>query len=496
MTNLTLLEEVDITLSKLRGKVSGYDPPFWSEEIQKLSRKLWIPTEAMVGANVPTNSWFDHKLFPPVSKSTKFLKENLKPDLDGFKTIKIRIFPDKDQRSLFQSWTHASRWVYNYTVDILDLYFKGKVSDTKVRDFIRTTERLEELVEGQARLLFTEYIITKKNEFPIPEWMEELKFNKRAYRGAIKNCVANWNSATSNKAAGNISKFKLKYRTKKDKNYFLSFENWCCSKNPFPEKLGHFRGWYKKGRVKFDLDHILEVIQHKNATLHWERVTNRYYMILPMSLDFNPILNGLFKGSQIKTTLTKSTPSEKQALVRKSMVALDPGVRTFQTCYSPTGLYEIGTGARVKLLKLFDRADQVYGKKKLKILLKVRNMVNDLHWKTIKLLCSSHSAIFLPTFNTSQMVNKKNSRPEVNRILLAFQHYKFQEKLVWKSKQWGVNVHIVNESYTSMTCTSCGELDRDHHGESIFDCPSCLVKIGHDHQGSRNIFLKSHNLLY
>ena len=49
---------------------------------------------------------------------------------------------------------------------------------------------------------------------------------------------------------------------------------------------------------------------------------------------------------------------------------------------------------------------------------------------------------------------------------------------------------IVNESYTSRTCSFCGEINQELGGAEVFKCNSCEYTGDRDIHGSRNIQLR------
>ena len=70
---------------------------------------------------------------------------------------------------------------------------------------------------------------------------------------------------------------------------------------------------------------------------------------------------------------------------------------------------------------------------------------------------------------------------------MSLQHYNFKEKLL-NTKE--LNVHIVNEAFTSKTCGCCGKINHLLGGNKIFKCTSCELSIDRDINGARNIYLK------
>ena len=120
---------------------------------------------------------------------------------------------------------------------------------------------------------------------------------------------------------------------------------------------------------------------------------------------------------------------------KRSMVALDPGVRTFKTTYSPhrVGKYCSGNHGFNKVFELAEKCDETIGRladdslgnhdrKKLlrtKNLLieRQKNLVTELHRKVALDLCNNYDTILIPTFETSQMTKKhdpyKNTRRKI-----------------------------------------------------------------------------------
>lgn len=53
------------------------------------------------------------------------------------------------------------------------------------------------------------------------------------------------------------------------------------------------------------------------------------------------------------------------------------------------------------------------------------------------------------------------------------------------------DIDIVDESYTSKTCGSCGMLHHSLAANKIFRCKNCKVIMDRDVNGARNILIKS-----
>ena len=101
-----------------------------------------------------------------------------------------------------------------------------------------------------------------------------------------------------------------------------------------------------------------------------------------------------------------------------------------------------------------------------------------------------YNNILLPDFRISGMVKKKLPK-RVKRLLYIYSYFKFKERLTYKCNSHGVNLIIVDESYTSKTCGRCGTLNEELGSKKVFQCPVCNLKIDRDINGARNILIKN-----
>ena len=210
-------------------------------------------------------------------------------------------------------------------------------------------------------------------------------------------------------------------------------------------------------------------------------------------------------------------PSENQAGAR--IIALDPGVRTFLTGYSPSGeVVEIAPSSGGKGIQRLCRiaggvdkirsklSDSLSGAKKrrLKRALhrqngKIRNLVDEIHWQTASYLCKNYDLILLPEFGSQKMVRKRNERglwsrkisKNTSRRMMMLSHYKFRSRLLQKAGEYGRKVNIVSEAFTSKTCSSCGYINRQLGSSKTFSCSSCLGCFDRDLNAAKNILLRN-----
>jgi putative transposase len=188
------------------------------------------------------------------------------------------------------------------------------------------------------------------------------------------------------------------------------------------------------------------------------------------------------------------------------IVALDPGVRTFQTFYSPEMAGHIGYHDFGRLVRLCHHLDnlisryststnmkQRYRMRKAanRLRWKIRDLRDELHAKTVRFLVDHFDIILIPTFETSQMAKREQRkiRSKTVRAMLTWAHYQFKERLKVVAQQEGKRVIEVNEAYTSKTCSWSGEVVQIGSREHIRGSDG--IEMQRDMNGARGIFLRA-----
>jgi len=122
---------------------------------------------------------------------------------------------------------------------------------------------------------------------------------------------------------------------------------------------------------------------------------------------------------------------------------------------------------------------------------KFRDLVDELHWKTIRFLVDNFDVILLPTFATSRMVSRAHRKIGAKsvRSMLTFAHYRFARRLEWKAATLGKTVLRVNEAYTSKTVSWTGEIIANLGGRKTIK--SGGITVNRDINGARGIFLRA-----
>jgi putative transposase len=355
------------------------------------------------------------------------------------KSRKIRLYPTASQRATFRKWFGASRYVYNQTIDYIHKLDGPRPHWMALFKIIRDA---------------------------LPTWADEIPFQIKKI--AVKDASEAFSAAKiRTKRTG--EPFSMKFRSRKD------IQQSCFLPGSAIQRAGLYPTISGKG-----LHYAESLPEHGDGRLLYRQ--GRWYVAL-----------------SYKQTMPKS---EKQA----RMVALDPGVRTFQTFFSPDmagaiGLHDFGRIARLclHLDDLLSRIATCPDKKRRyrmrraanRMRWKIRDLRDELHWKTARFLVDNFDIILLPTFETSQMVTKtaRKIRSKTVRAMLTYAHFEFKQRLKALAIQAGKIVLDVCEAYTSKTCSWSGQ--RVNVGSSETIRGSDGIRMHRDANGARGIFLRA-----
>lgn len=432
--------------------------PYWNPSVQEMSKKLWLPTKTALRDLVSTsstglppaslqNSWFSKTLASVPSKNslrtcfpsfTSFPTDFMASEVTVRLSRKIRIYPNISQRKILKKWMGTSRNFYNRSV----AYLK---------------ELGAKAIRGEVK-----HKAIQEQE----EWAKETPY---AIRGdsALEACK----TVSSVKLAvmKGISKFQeTRFRSKKAAIQSMPIQKSAISKGSiYRTILGALR---TSEPIKGTSDGRLTL---ENGRWFYCESEERQV----------------------------SRPENQ----RLDAVAIDPGVRTFATIYSPEVTGKIGEGDSSHIFRLCIRLDDLlsrmsranakarYRMKKAEKRLRwrIKDLIAELHWKIARYLCETFKVIFLPTFNTSEMVGKISRRigKQTVRKMLTLSHYTFKQRLQNMAKKLGSRVFDVNEAFTSKTCSACGTLHNIGSSKTL-TC-KCGNEIDRDINGARGIYLRA-----
>ena len=231
----------------------------------------------------------------------------------------------------------------------------------------------------------------------------------------------------------------------------------------------------------------------KGAQIIWKRGINRYWLCLNCDVPPKPI------------------PDHEPRIV-----SLDPGVRTFQTFYSPDGTdgeLLVNVLPRMKKFKermerlelvLRDQTDPKTGERlshqKLrrrrarhaKLSTRLYNYTRNAHYDAIGYLLTNYDLIIIPPFEVKNMVPGKRLSRKTKKDMYLLSHYKFRQRLKERAALYPNKLVLdeCNEVGTSRTCGMCGHWHEQLGVSKVFNCPKCGLVIDRDLNGARNILLK------
>jgi putative transposase len=150
---------------------------------------------------------------------------------------------------------------------------------------------------------------------------------------------------------------------------------------------------------------------------------------------------------------------------------------------------------KLKDMDELDEETEIFSKeekRRLKLKRRIRNLISEMHWKTSSFLTEHYDKIMLPVFKTSQMLNSKNLSSTTKRAMKTFSFLKFEQRLTFKIAMNKKDLIMVDESYTSKSCGSCGLISKVGAKE-VFTCSDekCGLVGDRDALAARNIMLKN-----
>ena len=315
-------------------------------------------------------------------------------------------------------------------------------------------------------------IESEKND-NINEW--ELNTPKDTRAGAVDDVCKAYTSAFTNLKKGNIKFFNMNYR-KKDANnssiliskQTIKIEN---NKIKLPKSSFEKDDCYIKIGNK-TLKKNKNIIIEKDCRLVKQK--GEYYLFVPI----------LVKQKELKKPV--------------NYCGIDPGVRTFMTCFGNNGCIEYKHNKLLldklnkKLNYLKNLRTLSFHNKKValnKIETKKSNIINEVHWKTINSILSSNDVILYGDIKSHNIV-KKSKNSKLNQDFNDMKFYSFKQRLLYKSICYNKLVIPVNEAYTTKTCSCCGTINNNVGSSEIFNCTNCNKSVGRDVNAAKNILLK------
>jgi putative transposase len=459
---------------------------------------------------------------PPPKKKQK-MEETKQHEPEAAKCVKYRIFPDESQKETLKLWTDATRWVYNRTVERLN------ARDAETKESLALLREWGGVADETWRKAPTDAGQTPARFASVPYDIRD---------SPIRDIAA---ACAALRSKEKVLKRKLKFRRRKDDVASITLRKRllnCKRGSVWPLLFGTVRD---RKAMRTEHEKELPLVFDHDCRLVYERRTRFFYLCVPISAPTGAVRLPDTQGES-HTSVESGGVGDCAAHIaraeqkRGKLVAIDPGMRTFGTCYDPDGVITEwaegsapsgrwkGKGeARGKpvthLVVLFRlnrkagrieaRAAHIGGRKKRRLTAaaaRIRkrsiDLVNELHRKFARWLCTNYEVVLLPKFDTRSIVRKRSDKTgkwtrKIGRktagSAMRLAHYKFRNFLMHKATEFpGTRIELCDEQYTSKTCGMCGQLNETLGASKVFQCAGseCKYAADRDHNAARNILLR------
>ena len=449
-----------------------------------------------------------------VIHSKNKLETRIKKEIEGkkYKTIKVPVYPTENEKLKLLKEIAQFKWYYNACIDIYrmeETLHNRKLSKITLRDKLKSYYYREEKADN-SNLIFCNFENRTDNvkDYPRPTWIEDEQGNyiecentmERVIRGAIACFTGNVNSAISNKKNGNIKNFDFKYLSSKNENEYIIFDD-----GNYPVFHRNLKGVYSyryngnnsRHRTRIKWEDLVKT-HHPNVgiSIIYEKNINKWYGCIPVERTWFP---------------PNDHRSENQRkVIGDKIIGLDPGMRKFITGISSDGesliigkdAYKNITSKLISIDKiesklrkhrkgkviLEEEEIQINKKRKYNLWSRIKDLVRDMHWKTINYITSTYKYIFIEDIKVQSCI-KGNIPSLVKRVLNQYNFHQFKMRLQYVGENKGCKVMYVHSALTSKICSNCGHKNNPEDKEE-YKCENCKHQYDRDENAGKNIIIK------
>jgi putative transposase len=411
---------------------------------------------------------------------------NKKHDKINFQSLRDKLVTNstKKHSSIYENIVYKRKTITKMISDLKILEDNVKKSSIKNSSISDNIINLNKMLKKNKKRLST--IEAVKND-AINDW--ELNTPKEIRAEAINDVCKAYKTGFTNLKNGNVKFFNVNYRKKKNNTSivipktFIKYENNSLILAPtFLEKNSKLkigRKTRKKLQDSFTIEHDSRIIRKQND----------YWLLVPI----------------------KTSTSDKIKPI--NYCGIDPGCKTFMTTFGNNNFIEYKQNKILidninKKLKFFKQQRENKGLMSVKrkkyrrryrkpALTKIEktksNLIDELHWSTITDIVKENDVIFYGDIKSHDIV-KRNKNKTLNRDMNDLKFYLFKLRLTFKAEERNKKIFNVNESYTTLTCSSCGNV-YDVKTAKIYKCQNkeCSHNghvIDRDMNAAKNILMK------
>ena len=426
----------------------------------------------------------------------------------------VKIYPSQEQQKILDNFIDTYRYVFNKALEYVKIH-GHEPNFINLRNFL-ATERTKnhytcyKIYQNALDLIKEKYKVVdgdtdeikkfKKNEYNAYEKelikdslnviLKDLPFRKNDMirdfelntsneirSNAIKNVCDAYQSAMSNLQNGNIKYFDISFKKKQIRQTIeLSTTDIKYTENGFqicPSK-------FPKNQKYFTIS------KRNMKKLKEYKVTH--------NCDLARTEHGYFLHLLIDVEQDKKTDI-------KNVCGIDPGVRSLLTIYSNKDLCDFNNDALLHKIKKHNTKIDIMKKKKRKKRYRKKQLykhekrkdsvINETHWKTINYLIKEYDVLFLGDIK-SHNITKDGKNSTLNRNMNDLKFFKFKQRLHYKCVKNNKKMFLINEAYTTQTCSSCGNLWKTIGSNKTYKCQveTCNLSCGRDFNAAKNIYMK------
>lgn len=375
------------------------------------------------------------------------------------KSLKIRLYPTKEQETLFYKHIGCQRYVYNWGLVLNNELYK------KEGKKYSTTEL------GK---MLTQY----KKEM---EWLNEVS------NATLKESIRNLDKAYTNfyKKRAKLPRFKSKKKSK------LSFYSRYDKIKFYPNNIVNLE---KIGKVKYKSNYDIDLIEiTKFSNPH---------------VSYNGRCWVLTFGIELDNQLKKLTDE---------VVGVDLGIKELAICSNEMIFRNINKDLYVKKLeKKLKRLQRKVSKKyelnkegrsyrKTNNIIKLENQIrkiyrrlhniriNYLHQVTSTIVKTKPCMIVMEDLSITQMMKNKSIAKQVQKIGL----FEFIRQMKYKCEWNGIRFEQVDRYFpSSKMCSNCFNIKKDLKlSDRVYKCKKCGLTIDRDYNASVNLMNYGKSLL-
>lgn len=379
----------------------------------------------------------------------------------GFSAIRVRLYPNKKQRTLIEKTFGCCRLVFN-----------------------KALAKNLELYEAKEKTQYSQHFINQ-----LPELKKRFSWLSDVDSQALQQAIRNMDVAFKNHRKHNRG--KPKFKSKHGVQTFRSTQaNKILSDNVVKiGKTGSIKCSGINGRYANEKIKSVTVVRDTDGKYYASILIEKDTTVLDHAHEF--LACGIDVG--IAKPLTIGWENNSGQLCAK---------HTGIVFTNRLALKEDRRKRYQRQLARKQKGSNGFKRAKLKVARAYaaeRHYREDWHKKTAHYLCSTFTEVHFEDLKLMQMTKATQQNADgirkgraakagLNRELLRMGFCAFMRRVQQKAEQYGTKVVFVNPRHTSQCCSACGHTEKaNRKTQSRFECQSCGFKANADKNASWNI---------